>query len=149
MRKRLLVAVFVLAIVSILNTPICAKPCDEVRLGQNEALGYYINPYPEPTQIRCTCYTLTGTMKNGKQTHYGAIAGREEDLGKTAILYDIAENGGVGNLIGIFEFEDTGSFHTLKEGTSVDVWRPSLEEAYDWTDSHGDYVYIQIVDSKG
>jgi hypothetical protein len=93
MRKRLSVAVFVLAIVSILNTPICAKPCDEVRLGQNEAQHDY-TVEPVLNQIRCTCYIQKGTTASGQKVRKGIVAGRREWIGRTCALYSVSENGG-------------------------------------------------------
>ena len=149
MRKRLSIVAAALVIASICTTPIYARDCDEVRLNQNEAHGYIVNPYPEPRKIRCTCYIQTGYMKGGQYTYNGAIAGRKEDLGKTAVLYDINEDGSIGDLIGLYVFEDTGSHHTLVEGTSVDVWQPNMTAAKNWIQTHGDYVYIQVVEGKG
>lgn len=115
------------------------------------------NFYEQPTRVRCTCYIDRGTMASGKQTHYGAIAGRREWLGKVAVLYRI-ENGQIGECLGMFEFLDTGAGmdtdgdgkgDTIKNGYSVDVWMPSMEDARNWIRNNGDYVYMQIIDGEG
>lgn len=157
MQKRLLVAVFVLAIVSILNTPICAKPCDEVRLGQNEAQHDY-TVEPVLNQIRCTCYIQKGTTASGQKVRKGIVAGRREWIGRTCALYSISENGGVGEFIGYYEFLDTGAGidtdhdgkgDSIINGDSIDVWQPTIEDAKDFIKTYGDFVYMQFTEGEG
>ncbi len=38
---------------------------------------------------------------------------------------------------------------TIQLGTSVDVYRNTLDRCYDWVGEYGDYVYIQIIDAEG
>jgi hypothetical protein len=87
----------------------------------------------------------------------GAIAGRKEWLGKVAALYRI-EDGKIGTFLGYYEFLDTGAGmdsdgdgygDTIRNGYSVDVWMPSIEDARGWIRSNGDYVWMQIIDGKG
>ena len=42
-----------------------------------------------------------------------------------------------------------GKGDSIKNGQSIDVWVESLEEAYEWRDALGDYVYIKIIKSAG
>ena len=72
---------------------------------------------------------------------------------KTAIPYDLDMN-----LIGIYEFKDTGSGmdtdgdgkgDTIKNGKSIDVYRNTLSRCYDWIKEYGDYVYLEIIDAEG
>lgn len=108
-------------------------------------------------QVRCTCYTDSGTMANGRQTRNGCIAGRKEWLGMSCALYE-SKNGEIGDFIGYYEFTDTGSGidtdgdgkgDSIKLGKSVDVWVSSYEEVTDWQSEHGDYVYMVLIDSEG
>ena len=104
--------------------------------------------------IRCTCY-CQGEFTNGNKEYpsmtptESICAGRYEDIGKVAILYQRNADGSVGEYIGMFEFRDTGSHESLKNGTSIDVYRSNLERCYEWIAQYGDYVYIQYVDAKG
>lgn len=116
------------------------------------------NPFPEPTKIRCTCYIDQGTTASGQETRPGIIAGKREWLGRCAVLYRINEDGSIGDLIGIYEFLDTGAGidtdgdgkgDSIKKGLSVDVWQPSIEQAREWIATYGDYVYIQVVEAEG
>lgn len=117
------------------------------------------NPYGEPFQIRATCYTWTGNQcADGRYPVQGlTVAGKNDWLGKTAIIYSVNEDGTIGELIGIFEFMDTGYGINVTEsdqgsielGQSIDIYRDTLTECYDWISEYGDYVYIQIVDAKG
>ena len=115
---------------------------------------YYQNPQP----VRCTCYIEHGITASGIQTRNGIIAGRKEWLGMAAVLYEVKEDGTLGDFIGYYEFCDTGAGidtdddgigDTIESGNSVDVWQPNMESARAWIKEHGDYVYMQIVPAVG
>ena len=100
---------------------------------------------PELIKIRCTCYHYTGNpTKSGCMPYEGVISSNYY-YGKTLILYDLDKN-----YIGVYEVKDSGVAETLKNGTSIDVYRDTLERCYDWIGQYGDYVYIQGIDeAKG
>jgi len=109
-------------------------------------------------QIRCTCYTDNGKTASGLTVREGVIAGRKEWLGRTCALYSIAENGGVGEFIGYYEFKDTGNGidtdgdgkgDSIINGDSIDVWQPTIEDAKDFIKTYGDYVYLQFTEGEG
>lgn len=113
--------------------------------------------YSEPTLIRCTCYTAKegAITASGQPVREGIIAGKSEwcNKGYFAILYDKDMN-----LIGIYEFLDTGAGidtdgdgkgDSIKSGKSVDVFRSSLSGCREWVKTYGDYVYIQIIQAEG
>ena len=114
--------------------------------------------YKMPQPVRCTCYIEHGITASGSQTRNGIIAGRKEWLGMAAVLYEIKEDGTLGDFIGYYEFCDTGAGidtdgdgngDTIRTGNSVDVWQPNMESARAWIKEHGDYVYMQIVPAVG
>ena len=111
--------------------------------------------YEMPTKIRCTCYTATegSITASGEHVREGIVAGKREWLGKVAILYDLNMN-----IIGIYEFKDTGAGidtdgdgkgDSIKKGKSIDVYRDTLDECYEWIRTYGDYVLMMIVDAEG
>ena len=85
------------------------------------------------------------------------LAGRVEDLGKTALLYDTNFR-----LIGIYEFTDVGygkptgkgkskvcmgkSIGTIENGSCIDIYMGSYTKCKEWGKRQ---VYIQIIDAKG
>lgn len=110
------------------------------------------------TKIRCTCYIDTGITAGGVYTHDGVIAGKREWLGSVAALYRYNADGSVGEFIGNYEFLDTGAGmdtdgdgvgDSIRRGKSVDVYKSTLTEAYDWVAEYGDYVYIKIIPALG
>ena len=118
------------------------------------------NPYGEPQMMRCTVYTASegDITADGSKVREGIVAGKREWLGCAAILYECDENGELGDFIGIYEFKDTGAGidtdgdgvgDSIKNGTSIDVYRDSLDRCYEWIEEYGDYVYIQIVRCEG
>lgn len=63
-------------------------------------------------------------------------------------MYSQKEDGSIGDVIGIFEFEDTGGYY-IRNGSRIDVYRETMESCSDWVSQYGDYVYIQIIDAEG
>lgn len=114
--------------------------------------------FDEPQKIRCTCYCEHKPTASGAMPYYGIAAGKAEWLGYVAEIHMVAEDGSVGQFIGYFEFKDTGAGmdsdgdgkgDTIKNGTSIDVWVDTLEEAYMWVGTYGDYVYVKLIDGEG
>lgn len=108
--------------------------------------------FATPTKIRCTCYTSTegSITASGEKVREGIVAGKRAWMGKTAIIYDLNMN-----LIGIYEFKDTGAGidtdgdgkgDSIKNGKSIDVYQDTLAECKDWIRTYGDYVLLQIVE---
>lgn len=109
-------------------------------------------------RIRATCYCEPGITYSGHYTHEGIVAGRNIDIGDVAAVYAVAEDGGVGDFIGYFEFMDTGAGidtdgdgkgDSIKKGKSIDIFRNDLASAKGWIKKYGDYVYFKIIDAEG
>lgn len=104
--------------------------------------------------IRCTGYCDYGVTKSGEYVRDGIIAGKKEWLGRTCNLYRVNDDNSIGELIGSYEFLDTGYGIDVKTsngvkgslelGKSVDVWHPSEEAVWEWVEKYGDYVYIEF-----
>lgn len=117
------------------------------------------NPLEEPVVIRTTCYTDTGTTASGVQTRHGIAAGKKEWLGKVALLYTYKYIDGEPvpmELIGIYEFKDTGKGIELDDGTyslpsgqSIDIWCETGHEVEEFQALYGDYTLMYLVDGKG
>lgn len=96
----------------------------------------------EPVRMRVTCYTWTGNRTaSGCYPYEGICAGRREDIGKIALVYTEDEE-----LIGIFEIKDCGGAKSLKNGTSIDIYRDTLDRCHEWVHEYGDYLYVRIVE---
>ena len=109
-------------------------------------------------KLRATCYCEHGLTYSGHYTHEGIIAGRKEDIGNVAAIYEVAEDGSVGEFIGYFEFADCGAgFDTdgdgkgdsTIKGKTIDVFRDDMNGCNKWIKMHGDYVYIKIIQCEG
>lgn len=114
--------------------------------------------FTEPQIIRCTCYHNHGITKSGQETRPHIAAGKEEWLGCVAMLYQVNEDGSMGDFIGYYEFTDTGAGmdtdgdgygDTIMNGESIDVWQPTEQDCWDWVNTYGDYVYMKIVRGEG
>lgn len=92
------------------------------------------------TLMRVTCYTWTGNKTaSGVYPEESMCAARYEDIGKTAYVYDLDYN-----FIGAFEITDCGGAYSLQNGTSIDIYRDTLERCYEWVGEYGDYLYVEI-----
>lgn len=153
MKKRIIAAVSIIAFgAAVCFTSITA----EARKAHIEF--YEGNPFEEPQRVRCTCYCEHGKTATGVKTRYGIVSAKKEWIGCTIEINAVAEDGSVGELVGLFEVQDTGSGmdsdgdgkgDTIINGQSIDVWVASLSDAYEWRDTYGDYVYFKIFRAKG
>jgi 3D (Asp-Asp-Asp) domain-containing protein len=77
--------------------------------------------------------------------------------GWTAVIYLVAEGGGLGDLVGYFSVEDTGSAEKgIRTGKTVDVYQESYAACKEWMlltrtgkGRTGSEVYIQLVKADG
>lgn len=106
-------------------------------------------------KMRVTCYTYPegSITASGSEVREGIVAARKDWMDALVVLYDMDMN-----FIGYFEVKDTGfgidkdgdGIGSIQEGTSIDVFRSSLERCHEWTERYGDYCYVQIItDAKG
>jgi hypothetical protein len=122
------------------------------------------NPYEQPKLIRASCYTSSegAITYSGQSVRPGIIAGPKEWLGSVALLYtyEKTEDGQCipDEFLGFYEVLDTGAGmdtdgdgkgDSIKKGQSIDIFMPSLEDAYDFRDEHGDYLMIYLVRADG
>jgi len=108
-----------------------------------------IPPQPNLIPGSVTVYCDEGTTATGTTTRKGVCAYSEEYLGATIILYQRLPDGSVGDILGYYDVEDTGSNPGINNGSVVDIWKPEDEmmEFINLTyenDCHG-RVYIQII----
>ena len=104
-----------------------------------------------------TAYTAAPDAKTctGKTVRKGICGGYKPYIGKTIILYKRLPNNTVGECLGIFECEDTGTgTKSFQEGKLIDVFQPTKEDVQKWADltwadGCDGKVWIQVVDAKG
>lgn len=110
---------------------------------------------PTLVKMRATAYEDTGSKtRSGNYPHYGTAGGQEDMLGKTIVMYQRLPNDEVGEIIGIFEIEDTGSAKGANEGHVIDVWKPNLDECQDFMDRVYEdgcqgKVWVQFIEADG
>lgn len=104
---------------------------------------------PELIPMHATAYCLEGITASGTQVREGiAATGRREWLGMTAIVYQRKPDGTVGEIIGIYEIQDTGCKPSV-----IDVWKspedcqPFMDRVYE--DGCRGKVYVQIIEAEG
>lgn len=106
-------------------------------------------------KMRVTCYTYPegSITASGSEVREGIIAAKREWMNALVVLYDTDMN-----FIGYFEVKDTGfgidwdgdGIGSIQEGTSIDVFRSSLERCKEWVDAYGDFCYVQVIpDAEG
>lgn len=121
------------------------------------------NPMDQPIIIRTTCYTAKegAITSSGTRVRPGIIAGKKEWQGFIAFLYtyEIIDGNCIPkDLIGIYEVLDTGAGidtdfdgkgDSIIDGTSIDVFQPTLHQAEEWVDTYGDYTMLLLVEGEG
>ena len=95
-------------------------------------------------KYRVTCYLPTGNnCADGTPPYFGAVASNNMNMGKGMTLYrsDLSE-------IGKFTVHDVGGHPDLVNGTALDIFVPTLEEAWDflyanaWVEGGSWYVWV-------
>ena len=106
-------------------------------------------------KMRVTCYTYPegSITASGCEVREGIITAKKEWMDALVVLYDMDMN-----FIGYFEVKDTGfgidkdgdGIGSIQAGTSIDVFRSSLDRCQKWIERYGDYCYVQIItDAEG
>ena len=105
----------------------------------------YATAYNGPTDTTCT----------GKQVHKGICGGCQAYIGKTIILYQRLPGDEIGQILGIYECEDSGpGTDGFREGRVIDVYFPTLEECQDfmdllYTNNAQGRVWIEVIQADG
>ena len=109
-----------------------------------------------PKKMRTTAYCTGHTTASGTPVRYGVAAVDKSHMGCTAIVYARGENG-PGEVLGIFECEDTGKgadsdgdgIGAVEAGWVIDIYFPTLEECKAWMALTQSKVYVQYIEAEG
>ena len=138
--KKIAKAIFILILAGILLSRI--QKADAATVPAEERID------AGPFQVECTAYCDEGVTASGKNTVEGlTIAGAPEWMGCAAVLYEVAPDGGIGEMIGIYQFTDTGYGRDgdIPRGETVDIYMSSESDCIEWGRRT---VYLQIIDGK-
>ena len=133
MKKRILSILLIIGMCSIGFT---SYATDE----QPELIKGYATAYNGPTDTTCT----------GKPVHKGICGGCQAYIGKTIILYQRLPGDEIGQILGVYECEDTGpGTDGFRECRVIDVWMPE-DECQDfmdllYTNNAKGKVFIQVI----
>lgn len=69
-------------------------------------------------------------------------------MGCAAVLYEVDPDGSIGDIIGIYQFTDTGYDRDgdIPRGETIDLYMQKPDACREWGRKD---VYLQIVDGKG
>ena len=105
-------------------------------------------------KMRVTCYTYPEgkITASGSEVREGIVAAKKSWMDAVVVIYDLDME-----LIGYFEVKDTGfgidkdgdGIGSIQDGTSIDVFRSTLDRCYEWVETYGDYCYVQIIPAEG
>lgn len=144
-----------------LQAKIIKQQMDEFYINEKKAKAEELKRFKEEShkdsavKIRCTGYCDIGYTASGEWTRDGIVAGKREWLGRKAAIYRVNSDNTVGELIGYYEFKDTGAGidtdgdgkgDSIILGKSIDIWHPTEEACWEWMGKYGDYVYMSFVD---
>ena len=105
-------------------------------------------------KMRATAYCIEGKTYSGKHTRKGIAAASKEYIGKTALVYQRLPGDKVGELIGIYEVEDTGGTEGLTSGVVIDIWCPDLDACQEfmnrvYEEGCQGRVWVEMVEAVG
>ena len=103
----------------------------------------------EPFRAECTAYCDSGITASGKPTVEGlTLGGAPEWIGCMAVLYEVDDDGTIGDFIGLYEVMDTGWGRDgdALRGETVDIFMEDYDACIQWGRRD---VYVQIIDGKG
>jgi len=116
----------------------------------------------ELKKVNMTCYTHTGNKTaSGVMPYVGGCAFQSKYIGCKVVVYE-NNDGAPGNMIGIFDINDTGygaptkninektgePYGTIQMGWSIDIFQDSLEDCRAFIKAHGDKCYIRIIKER-
>ena len=119
--------------------------CPEAKAEEQPTLiKGFATAYNGPSDYTCT----------GKPVHKGICGGCQAYIGKTIILYQRLPGDEIGQILGIFECEDTGpGTDGFREGRVIDVWMPEdeLQDFMDLVYSNGAQgkAWIEVIEADG
>lgn len=105
----------------------------------------YATAYNGPTDTTCT----------GKPVHKGICGGCQAYIGKTIILYQRLPDDEVGQILGIYECEDSGpGTDAFREGRLIDVWCEDMDACQEfmnrvYEDGCQGHVWIEVIQADG
>lgn len=93
--------------------------------------------------VRVTCYLAApgAHTADGSVPLEGMCAGAPWRIGQDCVLYDVNTLEPYARL----ECRDTGGHYLLQTDQAVDVYRDSMDRAWQWVGEHGDYSYIKWI----
>lgn len=95
--------------------------------------------------VRLSCYLPTGNCcADGTWPYEGVVACNAEHLGMTCILYDKDLNEAER-----FECHDVGGHPLLMSGKAIDIFRETMDGAWEIIGRYGDYAYIKWIPGEG
>lgn len=110
---------------------------------------------PELVKMRATAYLDTGNKTyTGKTGHLGIAGASKNHIGQTALIYQRLPGDVLGEFIGIYEIEDTGSAEGASKGYVIDTWQPDMDSCQKfmdrvYEDGCGGKVFVIFVDAVG
>ncbi len=107
---------------------------------------------PELVKMRATAYLDTGNPTyTGKKGHLGIAGASKNHIGQTGIVYQRLPGDVLGEVIGIYEIEDTGPAEGAANGFVIDIWQPDMDGCQQfmnrvYEDGCGGKVFVQFFD---
>lgn len=113
--------------------------------------------FVEPFQMKTTAYCQGYKTCTGDDVRYGICAVKKSWVGKTAILYEVSDDGSIGDMLGVWECLDTGfgsdsdgdGVGSIQEGKVIDIYFPTFDECKEWMKKTNGKVYVQLMDAVG
>lgn len=118
-----------------------------------EVIEYEERPYLQ--KMHATAYIgLSDITYSGTYVREGVAAANKKHIGQTAIVYQRLPGNKVGEVIGIYEIEDTGNTKGITNDNVIDIWCIDLDNCQllmdrIYEDGCQGKVFVQFLEAKG
>lgn len=99
-----------------------------------------------PVVLETTAYCDHGLTASGCMVRRGVCAAREDMIGRCAVIYEMAEDGTMGDFLGYYEILDTGGDYRIRNGSVIDIYMPDYDQCMEYGRRK---AYVQIVEAEG
>lgn len=132
-------AALLIALIGIVPPPV--EPCQVYQAQQR----YDFIEEHDLQRVKVSCYLAPegAHTADGSLCYEGIVSSNSEHLGMDCIVYD-------SNLVAVMRLEcrDIGGHPMLQNGTAIDIYRDSMDRAWQLVGEYGTHVWVEWIERE-
>lgn len=132
-------AALLIALIGIVPPPV--EPCQAYQAQQR----YDFIEEHDLQRVKVSCYLAPegAHTADGSPCYEGIVSSNKEHLGMDCIVYD-------SNLVAVMRLEcrDVGGHPMLQNGTAIDIYRDSMDRAWQLVGEYGTHVWVEWIERE-